>query len=249
MLKKILDRRVLLYFLAFVVVVAIILNYRGNSADNLFKKYTIRYYSYNNVYDISVNDLENAKRIQVVEKTQVQCIKDPCEPIFNRDYTTKYTEAYKLYFKVKFPNTKNRTVIIYEDSASSYDREMLNKIIDDDYTSRYTSYYDYEVLSNSDYFEQPRGFSIYHHYGVEDNYTDTEIEICSGERSSGGYTISIDSMQRYNNNLKIVVVENNPTTDVVTMAITYPTVKVRVPFDVDKIEVTDIYGKTFKQMK
>lgn len=212
--------------------------------------YTIRYEDYSKalIYDMEVSSLDSAKKIIVTEKEQVICFQAPCDPISRNKYTVDYTEEYKEYFNKKFSNKKNNIVYIDRESMTDEDYKIISKILKIEYETNnkeYSNYTNYRVERSGDYYKSTKGYSVYHHYGVEDDYADTEVTVYMGERNTGGYSIEVVSVKKKDNDVIITVKENNPSTDTVTMAITYPSIKVILPFDAKNIEVVDIYGNNY----
>jgi len=68
-----------------------------------------------------------------------------------------------------------------------------------------------------------------------------EITIAMGERSTGGYSIAVDSVEIRDKDVIIKVVETSPKpTDVVTQAFTYPIVRVIVSEEPELISIYEV---------
>ena len=105
----------------------------------------------------------------------------------------------------------------------------------------------YEVLEQAEYnadFNE-RGF-----YMGEDAGGSGEVyvTVAAGQRSSGGYGIAVSQVEVVDEEVNIVVYESYPDPDsVVTMALTYPTVKVKLSRMPAKVTVTGVDGEIFEQ--
>lgn len=70
--------------------------------------------------------------------------------------------------------------------------------------------------------------------------------ICSGEKNTGGYGISVVGFSKDGNKLTITVEETSPDPgDVVTQAFTYPCCRIRIESDVTEVIVKNTQGEEF----
>ena len=74
--------------------------------------------------------------------------------------------------------------------------------------------------------------------------------ICSGKKISGGYALKIKEVSKNNNQTEIIVEEIAPSkSEIVTMAITYPTIIVEFPKYQDNIVIKNTKGELFSKLK
>ena len=74
--------------------------------------------------------------------------------------------------------------------------------------------------------------------------------ICSGKKISGGYALKIKEVSKNNNQTEIIVEEIAPSkSEIVTMAITYPTIIVEFPEYQNNIVIKNTKGELFSKLK
>ena len=85
------------------------------------------------------------------------------------------------------------------------------------------------------YYYEELGGDIYHYV------------ITSGEKTTGGYSIEIDSVTKNEDNIKVVVHETS-STGIATTAFTYPYVILELYEKPAKIKIVDDYGNSFRKL-
>ena len=93
---------------------------------------------------------------------------------------------------------------------------------------------DYHFMDKGYYYEELGG-DVYHYV------------ITSGEKSTGGYSINIESVTKCNDNIKVIVKEENPDGPTTT-AFTYPYVILELYEVPSNIEIVDVEGNTFDRL-
>ena len=70
--------------------------------------------------------------------------------------------------------------------------------------------------------------------------------ICMGEKNSGGYKLEIKEVNKVDNKTEVIVEEISPKdTDIVTMALTTPTIVIEFPKHQDNIVIKNTKGEEF----
>ena len=73
--------------------------------------------------------------------------------------------------------------------------------------------------------------------------------ICMGEKNTGGYSLNVKEVNKVNDTTEIIIEEIVPSEgDVVTMAITNPTVIVEFPKYQDDITIKTTDGKIYEKL-
>ncbi len=96
--------------------------------------------------------------------------------------------------------------------------------------------------------KRQRGYFVFNpkDYGTGN---DLYVLISAGEKPTGGYSISVESLILQNNTLKVVVKEQEPAAeDGVIQVITYPLVVIKMYDLIEGIYVTDEDNKEFKEI-
>lgn len=121
-------------------------------------------------------------------------------------------------------------------SNKLYDHTVKYKIINENDIS-------HDMASQINSIKNSRGYSVFKNDG---NY----ILISSGRKNTGGYEINIKSSNINSGTLKIVVEEISPTPDaIVTQAITYPHIILKVDEPFRTLKVINTNGAEFKPIK
>ena len=97
-----------------------------------------------------------------------------------------------------------------------------------------SSDFDYKIMDKGYYYEELGG-DIYHYV------------ITSGEKTTGGYSIEIDSVTKNEDNIKVVVHETS-STGIATTAFTYPYVILELYEKPANIKIVDDYGNSFRKL-
>ncbi len=199
--------------------------------------YRIYYHESYLVYDIKVTDVIN---VDVGE--QVQCIKAPCNPIHIKSYKVPYEKKYKDLFDELFIGVDSSTLSISRNDIGYADYVVLSEILNK-YDSRSVDYkYEIRELNDSNY--GIRG------YYIEKLNGETKVIIAMGRKNNGGYSIKIKNVDVRDNNVTITVEETSPgQDDVVTMALTYPSVEIIFPFEVKNVTVHNIDNSKYNLIK
>ena len=73
--------------------------------------------------------------------------------------------------------------------------------------------------------------------------------ICMGQKNTGGYSLKVTEVNKVDEKVEIIVEEKTPgDNDMVTSAITYPTVVVEFPEYQKNIVIKNTKGETFKKL-
>ena len=74
--------------------------------------------------------------------------------------------------------------------------------------------------------------------------------ICMGQKSSGGYSLKVKEVNKSGNKTEVIIEEIAPNdNDIVTMALTTPTIVVEFPKYQDNIVIKNTNGEEFKLLK
>lgn len=115
-----------------------------------------------------------------------------------------------------------------------------------------------KLVENVDYFVRGKFKGNYLDISKRGYYVDSLNQddapyyyiICSGKKNSGGYTLKIKEVSKNNNQTEIIVEEIAPSkSEIVTMAITYPTIIVEFPEYQNNIVIKNTKGELFSKLK
>ena len=103
------------------------------------------------------------------------------------------------------------------------------------------------IIGNNDYYDMSLNKKGYHVNTTKDGYRYT---ICSGEHSTGGYSIDIVNVEAdENNNIVITVEEVSPEPmDMVTQAFTYPACTTTLSGDIGNVVIKTTNGTKFNKL-
>ncbi len=111
-----------------------------------------------------------------------------------------------------------------------------------------------KLVENKDYFIRGEYTGTYFKLTKRGYYIDTLDEpnapyyyiICMGEKNTGGYSLEISEVKKVDGKVVIIVKENSPSpNDVVTQALTYPTITVEFPTQQENIVIKNTEGVEF----
>lgn len=204
--------------------------------------YLIHYYHGYNMYDIISYKDENT--IKVVTYAQVKCEVKNCEFPKTSEYKLKKLDKYKAVFEKIFDGRLYNEMSLYAESIDESYKGVINEVVGLETSSPVTKPIEgkkkYEIVDKYDdnrYVN--RGY-----YFIED---ENSVVIASGSKNTGGYSIDVSNIVINGNDVTIYVRETSPSPmSSVTMAFTYPTVKVRFYFEVGNITVLNEDGSEFK---
>ena len=183
------------------------------------------------VYDITATNVIN---VEVSE--QIVCVKAPCNPIHLTSYKVPYEKKYRDLFEELFSDTDSNKISITRKDIGYADYVVLSEILSK-YSAR-KGEVNYRSRRIDDSMYSTRG------YIVENTDNETRVVISMGERNTGGYSIDVYDVDVNNYNVEIIVKETSPKpNDRVTMAFTYPSVEITLPFVANNVTVynTDKY--------
>lgn len=113
-----------------------------------------------------------------------------------------------------------------------------------------------KLVENKDYFIRTYG-GQYLDITKRGYYIDTLDEpnapyyyiICMGEKSTGGYSLTVKEITRVDGKTEVIVNENTPgPNDIVTQAFTYPTLMIEFPKAQENIVIKNANGEEFQQL-
>lgn len=204
-------KSVVLIIVLMVVIIAILFLTKMINNPKIKKNiYEIKYYYNNMLYEIESKE----DYINVTSKIVINCNVPPCEPLFNESFKVDYTDEYNEFFKRVFNDKKTNSITILYGELTEENEKILLKII---------GVNTYEIIGSSDYSNYVnRGYYLEE---MEDgSYL---LTVAMGEKSSGGYNISINDVL-LNSETKVYVYETYPDlNDFTTEALTYPIAQVK----------------------
>ncbi len=116
-----------------------------------------------------------------------------------------------------------------------------------------------KLVENKDYFVRGEHNVKYLDLTKRGYYIDTLNEpnapyfyiICMGEKNTGGYSLEVKEVYRTDDNETVVIVkENTPgKNDMVTQALTYPTLMIEFPTYQEEITIKNTEGVEFLELK
>ena len=193
------------------------------------KKYPIIHYDYGvNKYDI----VNKGKYLEVTKFDIIECIKAPCNPIKRGSFKVKNKKEYKELFERLLG--KRLEINIGYSNDGDYDNKLLMEIVKEKETKKEL----YEIVekssSNSEY--KKKGYYI---------EGDT-VTIAMGEQGTGGYDIEVVNVNASFGDVQIDIEEIKPgENDVVTMALTYPVVRIKFETPINSVLIQDISSNTY----
>lgn len=204
-------------------------------------KYTIQYKG-KYPYEIEYHGLF----ILVKKENQIQCIKAPCDPLIDVEFILNNPKYNKLK-KELFNNKDTKLLSIKATDLTKDQKKILKDIIKEeiDNKSNEETQIEYIILENKDDSSyKEKGYKIID----EDN---KEILIAMGEKNSGGYDITIDNVKQKGKETIIYIEEIKPVNgEIVTMALTYPTIKIKIDKTTKNIKVRNlITDEEYKELK
>ncbi len=115
-----------------------------------------------------------------------------------------------------------------------------------------------KLVENTDYFVQGEFTGKYLDITKKGYYVDTLNQpnapyyyiICMGEKNTGGYSLKIKEVNKIAKKTEIIVEEIEPAEgDIVTTALTYPTVIVKFQESQENIIIKNTKGEEFSRLK
>ena len=216
---------VLVVVLSIIIIVILFLTKIINTKVIDITSYEIDYYSNNNVLYIIETKRDN---IKVTSKAIIQCIQEPCEPIFIESFNVEYKDEYKEFFKEIFQNREENKIIITNNELNEENKKVLFDMLGMiTYDLLGSSYYDSKYATRGYYLEK-----------TDDNkYL---LTVSMGEKNTGGYDISIYNVS-IANTITVYTSEENPSFENgVIESITYPVTQIKFSKKPKNIKVMDI---------
>lgn len=105
------------------------------------------------------------------------------------------------------------------------------------------------ILEAANALKEKKGYFVFDPQEFQTG-EDTYLLIFSGEKPTGGYQIALESIEAHNNKLTIVVSETSPgEEDIVTQALTYPMLALKLDQTYGAYEVTGTDGSVFEPLE
>ena len=184
-------------------------------------------------YDITAKENK-----MVVDKNEViYCIQAPCPPRHVESFKVKYTNEYRKLIDDLFEGTEEKSITITESKLSDEQTEVLHKLIKYEPTVTKTKTTELTTFPAEVYVEKYEKRGVY----VQESDDKFIITVAMGRRSTGGYSISIDHTEEDGDSMHVYVKETSPGPgEVVTQAITYPTVKFELDDYPENLIITNV---------
>ena len=217
-------------FLASLFLCVYSLNSNKPEKEVIDYEYLIHYYYEGDLYDIK--SYKDSNELKISKRTRMKCLVDGCSFPVVDEFTYEYRDNYKEEFNKLFNGRYSNEMTLYYDLLYREYRKVLDEIIG---KGNYKEILYEEV--NKDYYSRNYNSDV----NIEQEEDSTLVTISMGMRNTGGYSIDVTKVEidDYGTTL-IYVKETTPgLRDNVTMALTYPSVTIRLLDKTDNIKVID----------
>ena len=215
----------LIFILSLIIIVILIIVKVLNISEVNSNIYEIKYYRDNDyLYEMEVKKDE----IVVTSKNVIKCSVNPCEPMFIERYKVEYKEEYRRFIENLFKDKNGNNITVFGHELSDEDNKELSKII---------GLITYDIIGSS-YYESKYSRRGYYLEKVENN--EYMLTVALGEKSTGGYDISIFNINQKNETEVYVSITEPSSEDYVTQSLTYPVTQVKFSKKPKRLKVLDI---------
>lgn len=202
----------------FIIILLLVLCGCNNKKELKIDNYNIEFnYNYSK-YNIETKD----NKIHITKYHIVQCVKSPCNPIYDKDFDLELTKEYKEFIENLFKNKNTKSISIYKDMLNNDQIKVLSDIIKDDIPLNDILF---KVNKTDNYNSKYKEKGYYINKISDDKVL---VTISAGTKNTGGYSLELDKIHTNSiGNTYIYVKEISPNDgDTVTQAITYPTIEI-----------------------
>ena len=233
--KKLIIIGIGVLFIVFALNVFLILHFfnQYNTSDIEKKiddyQYSIHYYSDFDEYEI--RSYYDSDMLKILKKSNDTCNAIGCSSNNYTEHSTEYSKRYKDFFNQIFSKIDSNEVFLPSNLLDSKYRILLDEIIG----MKFYNLVSYDIIEKDSYSKRyGRG------YYVEQDEEGTIVTIASGVGNTGGYGIDVTNVNKTGENITIHVKETSPDPNSsVTMALTYPSVTIKLYYKTDNITVID----------